>query len=237
VPSTIRSYFSQEDGLATFSEKELLVLFWGQPLLASKVWELAKDELEIQFIAYKLKELQSAGFKRVPDDWLPQNRLISTVAGVNYFLTEIRKVVRTKVDVMRLWPQDDCGPDKLKTQKDIERLWSEGTYDPEKIKVECIDLGQAFVMGSPALLSDALGFDKKGKMMFSDQRKKGKPSATSSLPRHSLPHQPSMRHPLPRQPPLRHPLLSHRLPRHPLPRHHPPKRPPLHPGLYSTIWL
>ncbi|KAG0318699.1 pre-mRNA-splicing factor cwc22 [Linnemannia gamsii] len=153
------------DGLATFSEKELLVLFWGQPLLASKVWELAKDELEIQFIAYKLKELQSAGFKRVPDDWLPQNRLISTVAGVNYFLTEIRKVVRTKVDVMRLWPQDDCGPDKLKTQKDIERLWSEGTYDPEKIKVECIDLGQAFVMGSPALLSDALGFDKKGKMM------------------------------------------------------------------------
>jgi hypothetical protein len=65
----------------------------------------------------------------------------------------------------------------LKTQEDIERLWSEGTYDPEKIQIECI-VGQAFVVGSSALLSDALSLDNKGKMAFSDQRKKGKTSAT-----------------------------------------------------------
>ncbi|KAG0307370.1 hypothetical protein BGZ97_000426, partial [Linnemannia gamsii] len=35
---------TQKDGSVTFSEKDPLVLFCGQPLLSSKVWELVKDE-------------------------------------------------------------------------------------------------------------------------------------------------------------------------------------------------
>ncbi|KAF8933040.1 hypothetical protein BGZ47_011068 [Haplosporangium gracile] len=67
--------------------------------------------LKIQLVAFGMKELQSARFKRVPGDWLPNDRLTSIVAGVDYFLMEIRNIVKPKEDVMRFWPQEGCDPE------------------------------------------------------------------------------------------------------------------------------
>ncbi|KAF9570266.1 Rad2 nuclease [Mortierella alpina] len=88
------------------------------------------DGFKVQLLAFKLKELQCARFKRLPEDRLP-DRLTSTVAGVNYHMKEIRNVVKTGEDVTRIW---NC--------------------DGEEIKVLGIDLGQAFVVGVSAILPD-----------------------------------------------------------------------------------
>ncbi|CAO3567070.1 unnamed protein product [Mortierella alpina] len=77
----------------------------------------------------KLKELQSVRFKRPSEMPLPC-RLTTTTGGTDYYLTEIRNVVKRKGDVARLWP--DCRP--------------------EAIKILGIDLGQACVVGASALL-------------------------------------------------------------------------------------
>ena len=88
------------------------------------------DGFKVQLLAYKLKELQCARYKRLPEHRLPP-RITSTVAGVDYFLTEIRNTIRTGDDVTRIW---DCNGDE--------------------IKILGIDLGQAFVVGVSAILPD-----------------------------------------------------------------------------------
>ncbi|KAG9060891.1 hypothetical protein KI688_007847 [Linnemannia hyalina] len=86
------------------------------------------DGFRLQLIAFKMNELHSVKYRQLPADRLP-NRLTSTVAGTDYFLTEIRNVVSTPQDVVDLW---GC--------------------DPKRIKILGIDLGQAFVVGASALL-------------------------------------------------------------------------------------
>ncbi|KAI1285632.1 hypothetical protein EDD11_000737, partial [Mortierella claussenii] len=62
------------------------------------------DGFGLYLPAFKLKELQSVRFRRLPDERLPA-RIVSTVGGTNYFLQEIRNVVQTEEDVKRLWPE------------------------------------------------------------------------------------------------------------------------------------
>jgi hypothetical protein len=80
--------------------------------------------------AYKIKELQSARYKRLSPEKLPE-RLTSTVAGTSDYLTEIRNVIKSKEDVTRIW---NC--------------------NPNDIKIVGLDLGQAYVVGVNALLPD-----------------------------------------------------------------------------------
>ncbi|KAK3827172.1 MAG: hypothetical protein JOS17DRAFT_226245 [Linnemannia elongata] len=102
------------------------------------------DGFRIQLTGFKLKELNCVKYKQLPEDQLPP-RLTSTVGGIDYYLTEIRNVVKTKEDVASLWP--DCD-------------------DPNEIKVLCIDLGKAFVVGGCALLSDSFITVPRDKMVL-----------------------------------------------------------------------
>ncbi|KAF9913145.1 hypothetical protein EC991_003604 [Linnemannia zychae] len=85
----------------------------------------------MQLAAFKLKELQSVRYRRLPEDKLPP-RLTSTVGGTDHFLTEIRNVIGSKEDVAFYWP--DC--------------------PPEDIKILCLDLGQAFTAAASAIFPD-----------------------------------------------------------------------------------
>ncbi|KAF9342320.1 hypothetical protein BGX34_008353, partial [Mortierella sp. NVP85] len=73
-----------------------------------------------------MKELQGARYKRLTN--LPP-RISTTVAGVDYFLTEVRNVLTSPQDVQTLWP---C--------------------EPKMIKILGIDLGEACVVGACAIL-------------------------------------------------------------------------------------
>ncbi|KAF9536692.1 hypothetical protein EC957_009988 [Mortierella hygrophila] len=86
------------------------------------------DGFRLHLLAFKLNELHSVKYRRLPADKLP-SRLTSTVGGTDYFLTEIRNIVSTKQDVTQLW-----------------------SCDPKSIKILGIDLGQAFVVGASAIL-------------------------------------------------------------------------------------
>ncbi|KAG0246764.1 hypothetical protein BG011_002337, partial [Mortierella polycephala] len=86
------------------------------------------DGFRLQVLAFKLNELHSVKYRRLPAEKLP-SRLTSTVGGTDHFLTEIRNIVSTKQDVTQLW---GC--------------------DPKSIKILGIDLGQAFVVGASAIL-------------------------------------------------------------------------------------
>ncbi|KAF9935983.1 hypothetical protein BGZ70_006837, partial [Mortierella alpina] len=66
------------------------------------------DGFKVQLLAYKLKELQCARYKRLPEHRLPP-RLTSIVAGVDYFMTEIRNIIKTGDDVTRIW---NCNGDE-----------------------------------------------------------------------------------------------------------------------------
>ncbi|KAF9149346.1 hypothetical protein BGX20_006012, partial [Mortierella sp. AD010] len=77
------------------------------------------DGFRLQLLAFKLKELQSVRYKRLSRDVLPL-QINSTVGGVDYYLTEVRNVVKERQDVTNLW---GC--------------------EPEQIKILGIDLGQA----------------------------------------------------------------------------------------------
>jgi hypothetical protein len=52
------------------------------------------DGFRIQVLAFKIRERQDARFMRLPEEDLPP-RLTTTVAGGDYFLPEIRNVIRT----------------------------------------------------------------------------------------------------------------------------------------------
>lgn len=99
----------------------------GYQLLGS----LKTDGHRLQLLAYKLKELLSVRYKRYKEDVLP-DRLQSTVGGVDYYMTEIRNVVKTPQDVKDLL---GCWPHQVR----------------EQVNVLGIDLGQAFVVGASAV--------------------------------------------------------------------------------------
>lgn len=86
------------------------------------------DGFLLQLLAYKLNELNCVRFKRLPEHKLPA-RITTTLAGTDYYLTEIRNIVKSKQDVYDLW---GC--------------------EPEKIKILGLDPGQAFVVGASAIL-------------------------------------------------------------------------------------
>ncbi|KAF9343858.1 hypothetical protein BGX26_005115, partial [Mortierella sp. AD094] len=90
------------------------------------------DGFGLYLLAFKLKELQSVRFRRLPDDRLPL-RIMSTVRGTDYYLQEIRNVIRTKEDIKQLWPK---------------------AKDPRDIKILTLDAGQAFVVGAYAYLPE-----------------------------------------------------------------------------------
>ena len=89
------------------------------------------DGFGLYLLAFKLKELQSVRFRRLPDDRLPP-RITSTVGGTNYFLHEIRNLIQGKDDIEKLWPK----------------------VDPSDIKILTLDAGQAFVVGAYAHLPE-----------------------------------------------------------------------------------
>ncbi|KAG0220974.1 hypothetical protein BGW41_007389 [Actinomortierella wolfii] len=99
----------------------------GYQLLGS----LKTEGHRLQLLAYKLKELLSARYKRYKEDVLP-DRLQSTVAGVDYYMAEIRSVVKTSQDVKNLL---GCWPHQVR----------------EQVNVLGIDLGQACVVGASAV--------------------------------------------------------------------------------------
>ncbi|KAF9150146.1 hypothetical protein DFQ26_001677, partial [Actinomortierella ambigua] len=59
------------------------------------------DGHRLQVLAFKLRELLSVRYKRYSDDVLP-DRLLSTTAGTDDHLTEVRNVFQSKEDVERL---------------------------------------------------------------------------------------------------------------------------------------
>ncbi|KAF9402833.1 hypothetical protein BGZ76_007235, partial [Entomortierella beljakovae] len=86
------------------------------------------DGFRLQLLAFKLRELLSVRYNRLPEEKrFP--RITSTVGGVDYYLTEVRNII--------------------KTQQDVKAIWG---CQPEKIKILGIDLGQACVVGASALL-------------------------------------------------------------------------------------
>lgn len=105
------------------------------------------DGHRLQLLAFKLKELQSVRYKRYKDALLP-DRLQSTTGGTDYYLTEVRNVVKTDADVYRYW---GC------TRAEAGQISYLG-----------IDLGQACVVGACALLPE--GKTPKGRR----RRKRGK---------------------------------------------------------------
>ncbi|KAF9966593.1 hypothetical protein BGZ70_001851 [Mortierella alpina] len=96
----------------------------GTKTLAERVC----DGFQLQLLAYKTKVLHSVKYRRLDENKLPP-RISTTVGGTDYYMTEIRNVIRSAEDVTRLW---NC--------------------KPEEVKVLGIDLGKAFVVGACALV-------------------------------------------------------------------------------------
>ncbi|KAF9972241.1 hypothetical protein BGZ75_001566, partial [Mortierella antarctica] len=86
----------------------------------------------LQVLCFKVRELLSVKYRRLPDDRLPP-RLTSTIHGTGDYLTEIRNVVTSKEDVARLWPN----------------------VDAQDIKILTLDAGQAYVVGAYAHLPNS----------------------------------------------------------------------------------
>ncbi|KAG0007767.1 hypothetical protein BGZ80_004246 [Entomortierella chlamydospora] len=86
------------------------------------------DGFRLHLLAFKLKELNSVRYRRLPPSVLP-SQITSTTADLDYCLTEIRNVVETQDDVTSIW---GC--------------------EPDQIKILGLDLGQACVLGASALL-------------------------------------------------------------------------------------
>ncbi|KAF9397933.1 hypothetical protein BGZ94_006145, partial [Podila epigama] len=114
------------------------------------------DGHRLQLLAYKMKELLSARYKRYDKDRLP-DRHLSTIAGVDSFLTEVRNVFKTPEDVKNLL---GCWPHEAR----------------EKVTVLGMDLGQAFVVGASAVRPKppAARRTKRSKRGGSKKRKSGK---------------------------------------------------------------
>ncbi|KAF9343289.1 hypothetical protein BGX34_006961, partial [Mortierella sp. NVP85] len=64
---------------------------------------ISTDGYRIQLTAFKLRELQMVRYRRLPANRLPE-RITTTVGGVDYWMQEIRNIVRSPDDIERLWP-------------------------------------------------------------------------------------------------------------------------------------
>ncbi|KAG0288492.1 hypothetical protein BGZ98_004250, partial [Dissophora globulifera] len=117
------------------------------------------DGFRVQILAYKVRERQDAHFKRLPQEDLP-DRLTSTVAGTEYYLTEIGNVIKAKEDIEMLWPG-----------KDIQRM-----------KILTLDGGQACVFGAFAHLPMGLGSRDKGKDKVKDNAGDGSSQQKEAIP-------------------------------------------------------
>jgi hypothetical protein len=98
------------------------------------------DGFRVQILAFKLRERQDARFRRLPEDDVPP-RLTTTVAGSNYYLSEIRYVIKSKDDIEKLWPG-----------KSVNHM-----------KIVGFDGGQACVIGGFAYLPEDLDDRDKDK--------------------------------------------------------------------------
>ncbi|KAF9536710.1 hypothetical protein EC957_009925, partial [Mortierella hygrophila] len=98
------------------------------------------DGFRVQILTFKLRERQDARFRRLPEDDLPP-RLTTSVAGSDYYLTEIRNVIQAKEDIDKLWPGKNLADMKIVT----------------------LDGGQACVVGAFAHLPKGLNEEGKGK--------------------------------------------------------------------------
>ncbi|KAG0037527.1 hypothetical protein BGZ89_008226, partial [Linnemannia elongata] len=94
----------------------------------------------LQITAFKLRERQDARFRRLPEDDLPP-RLTTTVAGSDYYLSEIRNVIQSKEDIAKLWPGKNV----------------------DDMKIVTLDGGQVCVVGGFAYLPKDLDDECKGK--------------------------------------------------------------------------
>ncbi|KAI1288302.1 hypothetical protein EDD11_010015, partial [Mortierella claussenii] len=92
------------------------------------------DGFRVYLLAFKLRELQCVRYRRLPSNRLP-DRITSTVGGTDYYLQEIRNVIKDDTDIERLWPNTSI--------KDI--------------KILTLDAGQAFVVGAYAYLPSKNG--------------------------------------------------------------------------------
>ncbi|KAF8919712.1 hypothetical protein BGZ58_004580, partial [Dissophora ornata] len=118
------------------------------------------DGFRLQLLSFKLGELNSVRYKRLSEDVLP-DRITSTVGGVDYHLTEIRNVVKSRDDVTRLL---GC--------------------EPEDINIIGLDLGQTCVVGASAILpnggpgkdrADEARFDVNGDVQMKESKNAAKP--------------------------------------------------------------
>ncbi|KAF8916938.1 hypothetical protein BGZ58_005189, partial [Dissophora ornata] len=115
----------------------------------------------LQLLAFKLKELQSVRYRRVPDDKLP-NPLVTTIGGTDRYLTEAQNVFRTAADVESLL-----------------------AADPSQVAILSLDLGTSCIVGASASLPpgqtpatlkrppDKEGVHKKKKKTRRSKRKPG----------------------------------------------------------------
>ncbi|KAF9170260.1 hypothetical protein BGX20_009212 [Mortierella sp. AD010] len=100
-------------------------------------------------LAYKLKELHSVKYKRYLAELLP-DRLTTATAGTSDYLTEVHNI--------------------LKTPADVERLLGYTVDETHQESYLGLDLGQAFVVGAYAILSQDKA--KVGKRRNHRHRKK-----------------------------------------------------------------
>ncbi|KAG0319327.1 hypothetical protein BGZ99_005147 [Dissophora globulifera] len=128
------------------------------------------DGFRVQLLAFKIRELQSVRFRRYKEQLLP-DRLVSTVGGTDHFLQEIHNVVKTDIDVKKIW---DCTTNQA---GDITYLG--------------VDLGQTCVVGACALLpshKQPRGWKKKNRSKNRKKRrrrrgsKEGKKATVESNP-------------------------------------------------------
>ncbi|KAF9110698.1 hypothetical protein BGW39_004613, partial [Mortierella sp. 14UC] len=101
---------------------------------------LRTDGFRLQILAFKLRERQDARFRRLPEDDLP-SRLTTTVAGSDYYLSEIRNLIQSKEDIEKLWPGKNV----------------------DDMKIVTLDGGQVCVVGGFAHLPKDLDDERKGK--------------------------------------------------------------------------
>jgi len=80
------------------------------------------DGFLLQLLGFKTNELNAVRYRRIPLEKLPR-RITSAVGGTDYFLTEIRNVV--------------------KTEQDVRDLWNCESKEADCIKILGLDLGQA----------------------------------------------------------------------------------------------
>ncbi|KAF9126355.1 hypothetical protein BGW39_006691 [Mortierella sp. 14UC] len=113
----------------------------------------------LQLLAFKVKELQSVRYHRIPEVKLP-NPHVTTIGGTNGYLTEVRNVFRTAADMASLL-----------------------AIDPSLVAALSIDLGTSCLAGaSVSLPPGQTPTTLKRPSSERDQRKKKKPRRAKRKP-------------------------------------------------------